>query len=190
MSPERPTARAHRALAAVLRPGDLAIDATAGNGHDTVFLAEHVGETGRILAFDIQPEAIAATRARITDGGLASRVTLLLASHAAMAEHAAPGSAAAIVFNLGYLPGADHTIITRTPETLAALGQAFTILKPGGLLAIVCYPGHPGGDEESAAVLEWSTCHSPEVIRREDTLRPAPFLILVQKTRHPTGSRA
>ncbi|WP_367872214.1 class I SAM-dependent methyltransferase [Luteolibacter sp. Populi] len=182
MSPERPTARAHRELAALLRPGDLAVDATAGNGHDTLFLAQAVGETGKVIAFDIQPEAIAATQARITGAGLASRVTLILASHGQMAEHAAPGSAAAVVFNLGYLPGADHAIITRTPETLAALGQALVILKPGGLLAIVCYPGHPGGDQESAAVLEWSSHHPSETIRRHDTLRPAPFLVLVRRT--------
>lgn len=185
-APERPTARAHRELAAVIRAGDLVIDATAGNGHDTVFLAERVGEGGRVIAFDIQAEAIASTRVRLDAAGLVDRVTLVEGSHARISREAAPGSVAAVVFNLGYLPGSDHAVITRREETLSATEQALEVLRPGGLLAIVCYPGHPGGDEESAAVLAWAqglegAAYGCELIRREDTLRPAPFLILVRK---------
>lgn len=189
---ERPTARAHRELAAVIRPGDLAIDATAGNGHDTVFLAERVGESGRVIAFDIQAEAISATRARLAAAGLADRVTLIEGSHAGIAGAVEPASVAAVVFNLGYLPGGDHAVITLQEETLAATRQALSVLRPGGLLAIVCYPGHPGGDEESAAVLAWTrdledSLYGCEVIRREGTLRPAPFLILVRKKDRAAG---
>ena len=183
---ERPTVRAHRELAAVLREGDLAIDATAGNGHDTAFLAEKVGESGRVLAFDVQAEAIASSRARVEGLGLADRVGFIHGSHATLSDHVRPGTAAAVVFNLGYLPGGDHALITRSEETLLALGQALVVLKAGGLLAIVCYPGHPGGDEESAAVLAWSkalerSSFETEIIRREGTLRPAPFLVMVRK---------
>jgi predicted methyltransferase len=185
-SPERPTARAHRELAAVIRPGDLVIDATAGNGHDTVFLAERVGESGRVIAFDIQADAISSTRARLDAAGLGDRVTLIEGSHARIAREAVPGSTAAVVFNLGYLPGGDHSVITRREETLAATAQSLEVLRPGGLLAMVCYPGHAGGDEESAAVLAWAqgledSLYGCEIIRREGTLRPAPFLILVRK---------
>ena len=183
---ERPTARAHIELAAVLREGDVAIDATAGNGHDTVFLAEKVGEQGQVIAFDVQAEAIAATSARVAGLGLGGRVRLIHHSHVTLADHVAAGSVAAVVFNLGYLPGGDHALITREEETLVALERALGVLKKGGLLAVVCYPGHPGGDLESAAVLKWSeglesSVYHTETIRREGTLRPAPFLVLVRK---------
>ena len=183
---ERPTQRAHRELAAVLREGDLAIDATAGNGHDTLFLARQVGESGRVIAFDIQPAAITATSARIREAGFIRRVRFVIGSHARLSEQVRPGVARAVVFNLGYLPGGDHSIVTRSESTLSALGQALEILQPGGLLAIVCYPGHPGGDLESEAVLEWLHSLDPELFltevdRRVDTLRPAPFLVLVRK---------
>lgn len=168
----------------MLRPGDLAIDATAGNGHDTVFLAERVGDSGKVLAFDVQAEAIAAARARVAD--LAGRVDFIHGSHVELAEHAAPGSAAAVMFNLGYFPGGDHAVITRTSGTLAALDAALGVLKPGGIVTVVCYPGHPGGDEESAAVEAWSeklaaADFDATVTRRTDTLRPSPFLVSVRR---------
>jgi len=178
--PERPTARAHREIAAVVREGDLAVDATAGNGHDTVFLAKLAGETGRVLAFDVQEQAIASTRERLAAAALLERVTLVHGSHAEIAAHVARRSAAAVMFNLGYLPGGDHAVITRTPETLRALEGAVEVLGPGGVLTVVCYPGPAGGDEESAAVVAWAEKHGAEVFRREDTLRPAPFLVLVR----------
>lgn len=183
---ERPTQRAHRELAAVLREGDLAIDATAGNGHDTVFLAERVGESGKVIAFDIQPGAITATANRVRAAGFIHRAIFVNGSHARLAEGRKPGIARAVVFNLGYLPGGDHSIVTRSESTLLALDQALGLLMPGGLLAIVCYPGHPGGDLESDAVLEWLKSLDPalyltEVDRRTDTLRPAPFLVLVRR---------
>ncbi len=183
---ERPTVLAHREVAAVLRPGDWAIDATAGNGHDTAFLAERVGESGKVLAFDIQAEAIAAARARVEAAGLGGRVDFIHGSHDRMADHAAPASVAAVMFNLGYFPGGDHAVITRTAGTLAALEAARSLLKSGGVLTVVCYPGHPGGDEESAAVAAWSegldaADHVISIARRSDTMRPSPFLVAVRR---------
>lgn len=182
----RPTALAHRLVQEVLRPGDGAIDATAGNGHDTVFLAERVGDAGKVLAFDVQAEAIAAARARVEAAGFTGRVEFFEASHASIPRHAAPGSVAAVMFNLGYFPGGDHAVITRTGETLAALEAALVVLKPGGILTVVCYPGHPGGDEESMAVTAWGEgLEAGEfdvgIVRRTDTLRPSPFLISVRR---------
>lgn len=182
---ERPTARAHREAAAVLAEGDLAIDATAGNGHDTVFLASKVGESGRVLAFDIQPEAIASARARVGAAGFGGRVNFFEASHATMGRHAEASSVAAILFNLGYLPGGDRGVITTRDETLAALDLAVGLLRPGGILSVVCYPGHPGGDAESEVVIAWAgglpDGYPAEIDRRHDTFRPAPFLVLVRR---------
>jgi len=185
-APERPTVQAHREVAAVLRAGELAIDATAGNGHDTVFLASRVGESGRVLAFDVQAEAIAAARARVAAAGFADRVGFIHGSHAGLAAQVAPESVAAVMFNLGYFPGGDHAVITRTDDTLQALAASRVALRPGGILTVVCYPGHPGGDEEAAAVVAWAAALDPAadavaVFRRDATLRPAPFLVRVRR---------
>jgi len=181
--PPRPTALAQGLMREVIRTGDLVIDATAGNGHDTLFLAECVGAGGRVLAFDVQAAAIAAARARVTAAGLAERVEFFQESHALMDTHAAPGTVAAVMFNLGYLPGEDHRLMTQATTTLQGLDCAAALLKAGGGLAVVCYPGHPGGEEESAAVEQWFAALAAQrwQIARYGafaTRRPAPFLLL------------
>lgn len=182
MTPPRPTEVAWMILRQAIRPGDLVIDATAGNGHDTVFLAECVGENGRVLAFDIQETAIRSAGARVGDAGYAERVEFHQCSHTAMGEFAAAASVSAIMFNLGYLPGEDHERTTVAHETLAALAVAADLLKPGGSLSVVCYPGHPAGAEEATAVEAWMaslTHHGWRLARYAmmGTLRPAPFLL-------------
>ena len=145
-----------------LRPGDTAIDATCGNGHDTLALARAVGPDGLVLALDIQSEAVASTRALLTEHALAGGVRFVTGDHAGLAafwKEQATGFPAprAIVFNLGYLPGSGKEVITSAPSTLAALGQAAELLAPDGLLLCTCYPGHEGGDKETCAVREWMT---------------------------------
>jgi len=184
--PPRPTALAQHLLRGAIGAGDLAIDATAGNGHDTQFLAECVGVEGRVLAFDVQAVAIAAARARLAAAGLAQRVEFFQESHAAMAPRAAPGAVAAVMFNLGYLPGADHRVVTQTAVTLMGLECSVTLLKPGGVLSVVCYPGHPGGEVEAAAVEQWFATRAGRGWRVArygalGTRRPAPFLLLGRK---------
>ncbi len=179
--PPRPTALAQQILRPLIQQGDLVIDATAGNGHDTAFLADCVGATGRVLAFDIQAAALVSAKARVGD---CSWVDFFHESHAAIGTHAAPQSVAAIMFNLGYLPGEDHDLTTEAAETLQALGVAATLLKPGGVLSVICYPGHPAGAAEAAEVESWATnlAHHGWRVARYGTLgnrRPAPFLLLV-----------
>lgn len=135
----------------VLAPGGTAVDATCGNGNDTLFLAGLVGPEGKVFAFDIQDEAIVATRKKLETAHLAGRVKLLKASHAYEAFWpAAPVQA--VMFNLGYLPGGNHEIITKPESTIAALQIAVSRLQPGGIVTIVVYTGHPGGREEYEAV--------------------------------------
>ena len=145
---------AHSLLQSALRPGDRALDATAGNGHDTLLLAQCVGESGSVYAFDVQESALAATRSRLQQAGLLPRVTLIADSHVNMQHHIAPGLQAA-VFNLGYLPGNNKTVTTHASSTLAALEQMLDLLRPGGIVVLVVYYAHPGGNEESNAVLNW-----------------------------------
>jgi predicted methyltransferase len=148
----RLTELAHHAVRAVLGPGDVAVDATAGNGHDTRFLCDLVGPTGHVFAFDVQPSALE-NAARMVEG--ASHVVLLQRDHAEMHDAIPPrfhGQVAAVMLNLGYLPGGDKSIVTRTESTLTAIRAALRLLRPGGVLTVIAYPGHPGGREEAAAV--------------------------------------
>ena len=136
-----------------LPEGGFAIDATAGRGHDTVFLARTVGKSGRVLAFDIQQAAVDSTRALLEKEGLAAEV--VLASHADMASYAEPESADCILFNLGWLPGSDKSVATRPSTTVAAIRAAVELMdKSRGFLSVAAYRAHPGGREEFEAVGE------------------------------------
>lgn len=131
--------------------GETVIDATAGNGHDTLFLAQMVGGTGRVFSFDIQEDAVEATRARVEHF---DNVHVLLDSHANIEKYVIEEIGAA-VFNLGYLPKGDHSIITKAESTLAAIDQCLVLLKVNGIVAIVIYSGHEGGSEERDAVMDY-----------------------------------
>ena len=134
-------------LRQALPAGGIAVDATMGNGHDTLFLAEQVGKTGHVYAFDIQVDALVSTRALLEANGVADRVTLLHRSHADLAE-AVPQKADAVVFNLGWLPGGDHRITTLCASTEKAVLSALELLRPCGVVTICAYPGHEEGTRE------------------------------------------
>lgn len=138
-------------------PGDWAIDATAGNGNDTLVLADTVGPTGIVWAFDIQRVAIEEARRRAADLGWAN-VRFECRCHSELSSVIAPehaGRIAAVMFNLGYLPRGDHAVVTRLESTRRALDQAIELLRPGGVITIVAYTAHQGGIEESAGVRRW-----------------------------------
>ena len=183
MFPPRPTALAWEILRPLIRAGDRVIDATAGNGYDTVFLAECVGSNGKVIAFDIQELALISARMRVDEAGLLDRVDFIHGSHVGMASHAECGSVAVIMFNLGYLPGNDHAVTTEAADTLEALEVAFGLIRPGGALSVVCYPGHPAGASEAEAVeglFRGKTASGWRVAKYGalGTKRPAPFLLI------------
>ena len=154
----RLTEKVHQLLSDYLQAGDLAIDGTAGNGYDTLLLAEKVGASGKVIAIDIQNSALQATRAQLIAAQLEDRVALHCADHATQLEALSltqPGSVAAIVFNLGYLPGSDKSVQTQSSTTERALHAAQMLLRPSGLLCVTAYRGHPGGMEEAALVENW-----------------------------------
>ncbi len=180
--PPRPTDLAQQIIRGILSAGDTAIDATAGNGHDTLFLAEAVGSNGHVLAFDVQEAAIVSSRARIVEAGFVDRVRFFQQSHSTMADHVAAGSVAAVMFNLGYLPGADHSVATGE-DTITALEAAAALIRGGGVLSVVCYPGHDGGGEEARQVETWMATLPARGWRVAKygalgTLKPAPYLLL------------
>lgn len=142
---------AHEIVSARVESGDTVVDATVGNGHDTVFLAKRVGPTGKVFGFDVQEEAISGTRERI---GSSEVVDLYQMSHALMAD-VINGPVKAIMFNLGYLPSGDKSLVTSPGSTIPALNAALSLLGEHGIITLVAYSGHEGGEEELEAVHLW-----------------------------------
>jgi SAM-dependent methyltransferase len=187
--PDRPrlTERAQQAWRPYLRPGSWAIDATAGNGHDTVFIAQAVSPGGHVFAFDIQNTALRATARRLESAGLLDTATLICADHARLPEHlpcSAKGRIGLVSFNLGYLPTGDHSRTTRPETTLPALQAALGLLAPQGALSIMAYRGHPGGMQEAEAVEDFMTnLQEPWTVLRHEasgtSARPGPVWWLV-----------
>ncbi len=141
------------------QPGPL-LDATCGNGFDTVFLLRESSPSSIVYALDLQAAALEATELRVFESlgrDALGRLQLLPFDHADLPTRAIPvpsGLRASIV-NLGYLPGGDKSIITRPESTVALLNAIFPILLPAGRLAVVVYPDHPGGREEANVVDQW-----------------------------------
>lgn len=152
----RLTSLAHDEVTNVLAGGEIAIDATAGNGFDTLFLSKTVGEQGHVYAIDIQQEAIDRTARRLANESV-QNATLTRGSHEQMLDilpSECIGRVGAIMFNLGYLPRGDVQLVTKTQSTLAAIGQGVELLRDGGVMTILAYTGHPGGLDEAKAVEE------------------------------------
>ncbi|WP_456412579.1 class I SAM-dependent methyltransferase [Thiolapillus sp.] len=183
----RLTRLAHSILGQHLQPGDLAIDATAGNGHDCCFLARQVGSTGRVFAFDIQRQALENTAQQLQKQGLAAQVQLIHHGHQQMRDKlpaGIQGKIRAAVFNLGYLPHGDKNTITTSATTLPALQQARELLCPEGVISVLAYRGHPGGEEEASAVerqLRELASGSLQLSRFES---PGPVLLVLAARRH------
>lgn len=146
---------AHAFWCAHIPRAGFVIDATAGNGHDTALLCRLVGSGGRVLAMDIQPCAIMRTRRRLLEQGLYAQ--LICASHTGLPRYAACSSVDAVVFNLGYLPGAAHDVFTVPNETIAALNSTMKLLKPGGIATVCAYAGGRQGTDERDAVIAWAS---------------------------------
>ena len=172
------TAAAHDHLRPSLHRGAKVIDATAGNGHDTLFLADAVAPTGKVIAFDLQREALDVTAKHLgaaNNGAMLSSITTLVqAGHERLIDFVPTswvGETAAVCFNLGYLPGGDKSITTQSATTITALTQATDLLKVKGRITVIVYPGHTGGGEEARAVqtfvrqsvdrFEWCELESP-----------------------------
>ncbi len=156
MKLERVLPFARTLLQKAVSAGDIAVDATMGNGHDTCFLANLVGENGHVYAFDIQEAAFLNTEERLEKDQLQDRVTLCRTSHAEVVT-AIPveqhGTIAGAIFNLGYLPGGDKGIVTKSNSTIEAIKGLLQIMKPEGIIVLVIYHGHEEGKIERDDVL-------------------------------------
>ncbi len=176
----------HRRLAGVIGKDDLCLDATAGNGLDTLFLAQLTKGKGGVHAMDLQKDALNATRALLEQHGLKKRVVTHLSCHSKM-ETVLPANAKgrirAITFNLGYLPKGDKSITTEAETTLKALSSAYEWLAGNGVLSVLCYRGHPGGKAEEKAVRELieDGCWKHEAVTGSDS-GESPVLHWIEKT--------
>lgn len=142
--------------------GSLCVDATMGNGNDTEYLCTLAGERGHVLAFDIQEAALEHTKERLARRPELKNYELILDSHVHMDRYVAKGSADCIVFNLGYLPGGDHSVATSAQTTIPALQKSLPLLKKDGLLSICIYSGGDSGFEEKNSVLAWLGALNPK----------------------------
>lgn len=142
----------HEFLRQNVREGAFCIDATAGKGRDTALLCRLVGESGRVLAFDIQPSAIDQTGELLRREGM--NAELILDSHANMERYAQSESVDCVVFNFGRLPGGDPNVFTMAGSSVSAIDAALRLLRPGGVIAMGLYYGKENGYEEKNAVLE------------------------------------
>lgn len=151
----RLTELARQHWAELLQPGDTALDCTAGNGHDTLALARSVAPSGRVFGIDLQPAALAATRARLEQHGMGACCQLIAGDHGELTRLLPTelrGCIRLAVFNLGYLPGHDHALTTRAGSTLRALAALADWLAPQAAISVIAYRGHPGGEAEAQAV--------------------------------------
>ncbi len=169
-----------------LRLGDIAVDATAGNGHDTLFLSRAVGVGGKVYGLDLSPAAIDSTARRLEEHGC-TNVELIVGNHRdllALLPENVRGNVKVVMFNLGYLPGSDKTEITQPASTLAAMQAALHLISWDGCVSILAYRGHPGGEEEFQAVhavvaklnaqVEWQVMQSPTEPREK---QPVHFFV-------------
>lgn len=145
----------HQLLKQDIEEGETVIDATAGNGYDTLFLAGLVGDSGNVYSFDVQQEAIDSTRQRLRLAGIEDRVRLCHTGHENILD-VINEDVGAIIFNLGYRPGGNKDIKTKPQTSLTALKSGLTLLKKSGIIVIVIYTGHEGGETERDILLNYS----------------------------------
>ncbi|MFY0998833.1 tRNA (mnm(5)s(2)U34)-methyltransferase [Streptococcus sp. AD045-1] len=176
----RPLQMAHAFLEEVVTDEDIVVDATMGNGHDTLFLARLAK---KVYAFDIQEQAIEQTTKRLAEAKL-DNVELFLTGHENVDQYVE--SIKAAIFNLGYLPSADKTVITQPHTTIQALEKLCQRLVTGGRIAIMVYYGHAGGDVERDAVLDFvSQLPQQEftvaLYKTINQINQPPFLVMIEK---------
>lgn len=146
-------------LKSVIKPGDICVDATLGNGNDLLFLSNLSGKTGQVYGFDIQEEALENSEKMLSDRALYENYILFKCSHEFLMEKIPLDNwlkVKAVIFNLGFLPGLKKSLVTRGKSTLKALDSALKILTTGGIISVMIYSGHEGGAEERGCVLKWA----------------------------------
>lgn len=176
-------------LQIAVQEGDIVVDGTIGNGHDTVFLAKLVGNSGHVFGYDIQEEAVNNTNERLRTEKLETRVTIVHKGHQHIKTTIPAdlhGTISGAIFNLGYLPGGDTSIVTVPETTLKAIEQLIDIMKPGGIIVIVIYHGHEEGQVERDELMHFVKKLDPrhvhvlqyQFINKQNN---PPFIVAIEK---------
>lgn len=181
---------AHANLKEVISPGDTVVDATCGNGNDTLMLAEACGKNGHVYAFDIQSQAIKTTKAMLENKAI-HHVTYIQDSHSTIDQYVpeiTKGNISAAIFNLGYLPRGDKSIITTPESTITALEKLLHYIRKGGRVALVIYHGHAGGEAEKNDVLSFvkhldQTVYEVVQYKFINQKNNPPFVVVIQKVK-------
>ncbi len=162
----------NRVIDETVKEGDICIDATAGRGNDTLHLCKLVGDSGHVIAFDVQQDAVDSTKSLLEANGVAHRADVLLKSHSEMDETLEEDSVSLITFNFGWLPKGDHNIFTHKETSIAAIEKGLRLLKNGGIMTLIIYYGRETGFEERDALLEFL----PTLDNRKYTVIEMPFV--------------
>lgn len=141
-------------LQASLQKDDVVVDATLGNGFDALTLLELVGSNGYLYGFDIQQEAIDATKLKLSNAGY-ENMSLILENHSRMSEHLKDCQIRGVVFNLGYLPKGEKAVTTLWETTQTAISQAMELIMEEGFISVMTYPGHETGQIEDEHLNNW-----------------------------------
>ena len=167
-----------------IKKGGVAIDFTMGNGHDTLWLSEAMGEGGKVYAFDIQPQALESSRRLLEAENAPKNYTLILDSHSNVMDYVSEKICVGM-FNLGFLPGGDKSITTKRETTMVAIRAAIDLLDDDGALLIAVYPGHAEGtiegeliEEELSKLNRKELCASKFKIVNSPT---SPFFFVVER---------
>lgn len=181
----------HLVLGNLIKPGQIVVDATAGNGNDTLFLAKMTDSSGKVYAFDIQKQAIKNTEKLLIEHKCHEKVKLIEDSHENIGKYISE-PVNCIIYNLGYLPGGDKNIATSADATVRSIKWSVGALAPEGVLAVVVYPGHPGGDREASEVEDFlARLPAPPWYvlswKRINSSGKAPYLLLAQNSYKQTG---
>jgi methylase of polypeptide subunit release factors len=176
-------------IAGAIGKGAIAIDATVGNGYDTLFLAHAVGPSGEVIGFDVQKAALKNASELLRFTGMIDRVRLVLGCHSGIEDYLRNGRPVQVaMFNLGYLPRGDRSIVTRAATTLAAIDGLLRHLSIGGRVTILSYRGHFTGPEEYAQVKRYLESAESVLVREiasQFDSEIAPRLFLLEKTSSP-----
>jgi len=180
---------ARKLLQIAVEKGSIVVDGTVGNGHDTLFLANLVGEDGHVYGFDIQLEAIENTTAKLKEHHVFDRVTLVNQSHSQLMNcipEPVHGKIAAAIFNLGYLPGGDKQIVTQPDSTISAIEQLLKIMAPEGIIVVVIYHGHEEGAFERDCLLAYVKTIDQQMAhvlsyRFLNQVNNPPFILAIEK---------
>ncbi|MDT8859323.1 methyltransferase domain-containing protein [Alkalihalobacillus sp. MEB130] len=172
-----------------LSEGDIAVDCTVGNGHDTLFLANVVGENGHVYGFDVQEQAIEKATEKLTTHEVHERVTLFQTGHEevrSLIPKDVHSKLKGAIFNLGYLPGGDKTIVTRPTSTMAAISALLEMMPLGGTIVLVIYHGHEEGKVEKETILSFLEQYDQRLahILKYEFINQAnnpPFVVAIEK---------